>query len=368
MEISLSSPQLFGVTSSGEDVYCYRVTRGALTLTCMDYGGGLLSLSVPDRYGKREDILLGYETLEEYERDSCWCGLLCGPVAGRLEKTSFELQGEKYRLEANHGSASLHSGSTGFSRSLWRGELFQTSREEGIRFSLAPPRGSWGFPGALEITATYLLSPRSLILLWEARSTAPILLAPAFHGYFNLGGTPWNTTEDHLLQIRGSHVMPLDEKHLPGSPLPVEGTPFDFRTPRSPDPLPWGEDPQITLARGYDHPFLLDPPEGDSNPAVTLAHPESGRCMEIFTDHPVCVFYSGGFFTPETLFRGGHRGTPALGLALEFQEHPNAPFVPELPLPLLLPGEVYRRRTEWRFSTVQKSMNMTSFLSEGRNI
>ncbi len=318
----------------------------------MDYGGGILSLVVPDRYGKGKNILLGYETLEEYERDSCWCGLLCGPVAGRLRETDFELQGESYHLEANHTTSCLHSGSRGFSRSVWKGEIFRTSREEGIRFSLVCPRGSWGFPGALKVTATYLLSQNSLSLVWKAQSTAPTLWAPTFHGYFNLGGTPWKTTEDHLLQIRGSSFMPLDAKHLPGSPLSVKGTPFDFRTPRSPDPRPWREDPQIRLARGYDHPFLLDSSGKNQNPAVTLAHPESGRCMKIFTDQPVCVFYSGGFLSQENLFRGACPGTPGLGLALELQEHPNASFVQGLPISILLPGEVYRRRTEWRFSTV----------------
>ncbi len=347
-----SESRLFGITSCGEKVFCHTLRKGLLRLRCMDYGGGILSLHVPDHRGKGENIFLAYETLEEYENDSCWCGLLCGPVAGRLAKTRFRLRGASYRLEANHGSACLHSGSTGFSRSVWKGEIFRTSREEGVCFSLAPPRGSWGFPGALEITATYTLSEASLSLDWEARSTLPLLLAPTFHGYINLGGTAATSARDHLLRIRSSRFMPLHETYLPGVPLPVEGTPFDFRHFRSPDPEPWQEHSQIRLARGYDHPFLLDPPAPPETPSVILEHPASRRRMEIFTDHPACIFYSGGFLDSATLFEKGRRGRPELALALELQEYPNAPFVPELPLPLLLPGEIYRRRTEWRFSLI----------------
>ncbi len=344
--------RLFGVTASGETVHLHRVTRGALTLSCMEFGGGIHSLLVPDRRGVAEDVLLGYDSLREYEEDSCWCGLLCGPVAGRLEKTSFELWGEQYRLEANHGTSCLHSGSSGFSRSVWKGRTFQTDRETGVILSLAVPPKSWGFPGALEISAMYALSEKGLSLSWEGRATAPTLWCPTFHGYFNLGGPTATSTKDHLLTLRADRFMPLDEHHLPGSPRSVEGTPFDFRVPRSPGCQSWKEDPQIRLGRGYDHPFLLSDPEKSRSPAVVLAHPESGRCMEIFTDQPACVFYSGGFLTPDTLFREGRRGSPGLALALEIQGYPNAPFVPGLPLPLLLPGKVYRARTEWLFSLI----------------
>jgi len=344
-----TATEIFGETRSGEKVFLHTVKNGSLTLRCIDYGAAVVSLEVPDRDGVRENIFLGYDTLAEYETDSCWCGLLCGPVAGRIAEASFELDGRLHVLEANDGTSCLHSGSAGFSHSVWHAEPFVSMAEAGVRFRLSTLPGQWGFPGTLAVTATYTLSENSLTLAWEAEASAPTLLAPAFHGYFNLGGEKTPSIAEHRLALDADRFMPLDERHLPCMPRPVDRTPFDFRTPRSPLHTPWASDHQVGLGNGYDHPFLLNSPGDGRTPDIVLEHPASGRLMEVFTDQPVCVLYTGGSLNPSQRFAGGRRGAPGLALALETQWYPNAPALSDLPHPVLSPGEVYHARTEWRF-------------------
>lgn len=331
--------ELFGIGASGAEVLVHTVENGRLRMRCIDYGGAVIALEVPGRRGA-ENILLSYDGLEGYESDSCWCGMLCGPVAGRIAGASFELDGDNHELEANDGSSCLHSGSIGFSRSLWRGETFREPDEAGVRFSLSTSPGQWGFPGGLEISATYTLSRDSLTLAWEARTDSPTLLAPTFHGYFNLGGPLSGAVSDHLLAIDADRFMPLDESGLPLMPEPVDGTRYDLRRPRSP----------IGPDGGFDNAFLLNSSGSGRVPAVTLEHLGSGRRMEVFTDQPACVLYTGGFLNRSQVFAGGRVGFPGAALALETQWYPNAPALPDLPQPVIFPGEVYRAATRWRFT------------------
>jgi len=339
---------LFGRTSRGENVYLHTVKNASLILRCIDVGAAVHSLEIPDRDGVPGNILLGYDGLSGYEEDTCWCGVLCGPVAGRIGGASFTLNGSLHCLEANDDGSCLHSGSTGFSRSLWHGEVFSASGEAGVRFSLSTLPGQWGFPGAI-----YTLKPDSLSLVMKARASEPTLLAPAFHGYFNLGGESSLSVADHRLAIDADRFMPLDVQHLPRMPESVEGTPFDFRTLRSPDHAPWKADPQIKLGKGYDHPFLLNSPGDFRTPDIVLEHPGTGRRMEVFTDQPACVLYTGGSLISSQRFSGGRSGAPALALALETQWYPNAAALPDLPKPVLFPRETYESSTRWSFSIGQ---------------
>lgn len=340
---------LFGETRTGEKVFLHTARNGSLTLRCIDYGAAVTSLEVPDRDGVCENVVLSYDRLAGYEEDTCWCGLLCGPVAGRIAGASFSLEGRRCELEANDGTSCLHSGPEGFSYSIWHGETFSSPGEAGVRFRFSTLPGQWGFPGTLDVTATYTLTGNSLILAWEAETAVPTLLAPAFHGYFNLGGENTASIADHRLAIDADRFMPLDEQHLPCMPRSVDGTPFDFRAPRSPEHAQWASDRQIQLGNGYDHPFLLNSPENGRTPDIVLEHPASGRIMEVFTDQPACVLYTGGSLNSSQRFSGDRGGAPGLALALETQWYPNTPALPDLPQPVLFPGEVFRAKTKWRF-------------------
>ncbi len=341
----------FGSTSKGEAVSLHTLSNGWMTLRLLDFGGAVHSIDVPDRQGQRENILLGYDTLSEYEQDNCWCGMLCGPVAGRIAGASYELDGVKTVLQANDGSSCLHSGPVGFSKSLWRGEAFCDGRFAGVRFTLTTLPGQWGFPGVLLVTATYSLDREGLFSLeWEGRSSAPVLFAPTFHGYFNLGGPSSLSAAECTLSLDAGHFMPLDEKNLPCLPEGVEGRAFDFRVPRSPEAPLRTPELQILRGKGYDHPFVLSEGRDAAVPCAVLYHRKSGRRMELFTDQPVVILYTGGNLSSSQKFSEGRRGSPHLALALEPQGYPNASAHPSLPLPVLRPGEVWRSRSAWRFS------------------
>ncbi len=340
----------FGVTRRGEAVCHHTLTGGGLTLRCLDYGGAVQALEVGDRQGRQENVVLGYDTLEEYEHDPVWCGVLCGPVAGRVAGASFELGGRRYVMEANDGAACLHGGARGFSRRVWHGEPFVEGDSAGVRFSLALSPEEDPFPGPRSVRATYTLSPGGVFsLLWEATSPEPMVLAPTFHGYFNLGGPRCPSVEGHRLRLDAERYMPLDEAHLPQLPESVEGTPFDFRTPRLLGDFFRQKHLQVLRGGGSDHAFVFRASEG---PQGVLEHPESGRRMELFSHEPCAVFYSGGGLASAPRFSEKRRGAPHLALALEPQWYPNALGLPELPPPVHPSGTSWKSRSTWRFSVM----------------
>ena len=330
----------FGNTAGGERVFLHTLANGGITVRCLDFGGAVHSIEIPDRSGRAENVVLGFDGLKDYEHDRSWCGVLCGPVAGRVAGASVPLGEKVLSLEANEGTTCLHSGSAGFSKSVWKGMTFCDGRIAGVRFSLSTLPGEWGFPGVLSMKAVYTLDGGGrLSLEWEAWSSEDTLFAPTFHGYFNLGGPASVSVEDHRLLLRAGRYMPLDGHSLPRLPEPVGGTPFDFRSPRAPLP-----------AEMFDHPFLPDEGRGADAPCAVLDHLPSGRRMELFTDQPAVVFYGGRSLSPDQVFSGGRQGRPGLALALEPQWYPNAASLPGLSLPVLRKGERYTARSEWRFS------------------
>ncbi len=340
----------FGITRGGAVVCRHTLTGGGLVARCLDYGGAVQALEVPDRQGQRENVLLGYDALKGYEGDDCWCGVLCGPLAGRVAGASFELEGKRYALEANDSSSCLHGGSRGFSRRIWRSETFVDGSAAGVRFSLDLSSEVEAFPGPRSVSATYTLSSGGVFsLLWEASGPEPLVLAPTFHGYFNLGGPACPSVAEHVLFLDADRYMPLDEGHLPCVPESVAGTPFDFRTPRLLEDFFRSEHPQILRGAGSDHAFLFRQASG--GPQGILSHPESGRRLELFTDEPCAVVYSGGGLSSAAHFSAGRTGTPHLALALEPQWYPNALGLPELPAPVRPPG-IWRSRSTWRFSVM----------------
>ena len=321
-------------------MFLHTLANGGVTVRCLDFGGAVHSIEVPDRSGRAENVVLGFDGLKEYERDRSWCGVLCGPVAGRIAGASVHLGERELSLEANEGTTCLHSGSAGFSKSVWKGMTFCDGHIAGVRFSLTTLPGEWGFPGVLSAKAVYTLDGGGgLSLEWEAWSSEDTLFAPTFHGYFNLGGQDSVSVEDHRLLLRAGRYMPLDGQSLPRLPEPVGGTPFDFRSSRPPLPVDL-----------FDHPFLPDEGRGIDIPCAVLDHPASGRRMELFTDQPAVVFYGGRSLSPDQVFSGGREGRPGLAVALEPQWYPNAAALRSLPLPVLKQGERYTARSEWRFS------------------
>ena len=307
-----------------------------------DYGARVLSLLVPDRNGVRADVIVGYETLEDYlacpgER---FFGAAVGRLANRLGGASFELDGQVYHTSANDNGNTLHGGFTGIDRVLWK---VREVRPDAITFVLCDEDGADGWPGNLDICLRYSLTEDNAFKVeYRAVTDAPTLCNLSHHTFFNLTGDASKTILDHVLRINAQSYIPVDGKLIPtGEVRSVAGTPFDFRKAK-----PIGRD--IEAAGGYDHNWCL---AGEGlREAARLSEPVSGRVMTVYTDQPGIQFYSGNFFDGSYAGKEcrviGHR----CALALETQKWPDAIHHPGFPDTVLRPGETYSQTCIYKFS------------------
>ncbi len=342
----------WGTTSHGEPVELFTLELGALRARIASFGATLVSLEVPDRRGERVDVVLGFDTPVEYESSANpYFGGLVGRCANRIAGARFTLDGREYVLAANEGRNHLHGGRRGFDRRVWAAEP-GPGAELALRYR--SPDGEEGYPGTLEVCATYTLAAphaatpagsQILGLRTHAHTDAPTPCNLVSHATFNLAGA--GTILDHELQVFASRYVVVDEALLPtGALASVAGTPFDFRTPRRIgarlDALLGGP------ARGYDVCLVLDEP--GLAPAARLVDPRSGRTLELSTDQPGLQLYSANRL-------GDLRGKNGVlyprfgGVCLEAQALPDALHHVGFPSLVLRPGEPYARTTLWRFST-----------------
>lgn len=340
---------LFGSTGSGEDVFSYTLrSPSGMTAEILTYGGVLRSLRVPVA-GEERDVVLGFDDVAGYERDSAYLGALVGRVANRIGGGSFTLDGRTYALPVNNGPNCLHGGSSGFDRKLWQAE----ETPGGLKLSYTSADGEEGFPGNLTVRVTYALGEdQSLSIDYRAESDAPTPVSLTNHSYFNLKGG--GDIEDHVVQVEADYFSENDANGLPtGTLLAVGGTPFDLREPKALSRGFAQGHPQLTLAGGYDHNFILK--SGMDGVLRTAASAECGGLrMECLTTQPGLQLYTGNFLTGAA-GKGGQVYVRRSGLCLETQNWPDAVNHPDFPSPILRPGEVYRHRTVYRFTACGKN-------------
>lgn len=319
----------------------YTLKNGALEMQVTPFGAHVLSLMVPDRNGHKADVIVGYETLEEYH--SCpgerFFGAAIGRLANRLGGASFVLDGKEYKTAPNDNGNTLHGGFVGFDRQDW---MVESVSESAISFFLKDANGQEGWPGNLTVHMRYELTPQNgFKVTYQAETDAPTLCNLTHHSFFNLTGDSSQPITGHVLQIAASSYLPVDAKLIPtGEIRPVEGTPFDFRKEKR-----IGQD--IDAAGGYDHNWCLD---GKGLRCVaTLFDPESGRRMEVITDQPGMQFYSGNFFDGSYTCKGGRTVGHRCALALETQAWPDAIHHPAFPNTVLRPGEIYSHTCIYQF-------------------
>lgn len=320
----------------------YTLKNGALEMSVTTYGARVLGLMVPGREGRKADVIVGYETLEEYvtlpgER---FFGAAIGRVANRLGGAKFTLDGQEYVMAQNDHGNTLHGGFIGFDRVEWEVESVS---ESAIVLCLTDPDGKEGWPGNLQVRMTYELTPDNAFKIsYSAVTDKPTLCNLTHHSFFNLTGDASKPITGHVLQIGASAYLPVDEKLIPsGEVRSVEGTPFDFRVAK-----PIGKD--IDAAGGYDHNWCLD---GEGlRQVASLFEPESGRRMDVLTDQPGMQFYSGNFFDGSYAGKGGRIIGHRCALALETQKWPDAIHHPGFPGTVLRPGEKYSHTCIYRFT------------------
>lgn len=367
----------FGETADGREVTRYRLENSSgMVLSVLDYGCTIQSVMVPDKSGRLTDVVLGYDDIAGYEAGTAYFGAFVGRYANRIRRSEFELNGRIYRLVPNDGENHLHGN---FSKEIFAADVLP----DGVVFRRTSPDGEEGFPGRLEVEVVCRLTDDNSILLeYKAASDADTVLNLTNHSYFNLNGS--GTILGHMLKLSSDSFTEIGEGTIPtGRILPVEGTPFDFRTwKRIGERIDCGH-PQLKLGNGYDHNYVLaeylraadgtTKPDGAAETDGTVApYEEAGRVvdaydgmkkfaeiegdesgirMECFTTQPGVQLYTGNFVDVDARAagKGGVVYPRRAGVCFETQHYPCSPNFPEFPSAVLRAGEEYRQKTAYRF-------------------
>ena len=343
----------FGTTAAGEPVELIRLTNAnGVELRAMTYGGIIVSLRVPDRNGTLGDVVLGYDSLADYAKDSAYFGAIVGRYGNRIAKGRFSLGGKEYQLATNNGPNHLHGGGRGFDKVVWTAEPFTSDSTVGVTFTYSSPAGEEGYPGTLTAHVTYTLTDRNEVVLeYEATTDQRTPVNLTQHSYFNL--TDSGDILDHELTVTADRFTPVDSTLIPtGILAPVEGTAFDFRAPHAIGERIGAGGAQLRFGGGYDHNFVLTRAGSGLALAARLSDPASGRTLEIRTTEPGLQFYSGNFLDGAIIGKGGIVYQRRSGLCLETQHFPDSPNHPNFPSTILEPGRMYASRTVWTFGTM----------------
>ncbi|MEO6528620.1 MAG: aldose epimerase family protein [Gemmatimonadaceae bacterium] len=343
----------FGTMPDGELVERFTLTgAGGVRAAVLSYGGVIQSLFAPDRHGAMADVVLGYDTLEQYRGDRSYLGALVGRYANRIRDGRFSLDGHDYTLARNEGTSHLHGGIRGFDKVVWSVEPFEHERGVGLVLGHVSPDGDEGYPGTLIVRVTYTLTDsNALVVEYLATTDAPTPVNLTQHSYFDLRGESGRDILAHEIELAASQFTPVDETLLPTGELrDVRGTPFDFTTPHPIGARIADADEQLRFSGGYDHNFVLDRMDDTSLVLAARVHePTTGRGVDVFTTEPGIQFYSGNFFDGSFVAKGGRRYPRRSGLALETQHFPDSPNQPSFPSTVLRPGHELRSRTEYHF-------------------
>lgn len=339
----------FGILPDSTQVYLFTMTNAnGLRMKVTNYGGIITSLDVPDRNGKIEDIVLGYDDLDGYLRDTPYFGAIIGRYGNRIANGRFVLDDHEYLLARNNGQNSLHGGWKGFDKVVWDVKELRDSSSVGLRFHYLSKELEEGYPGNLDVTVDYLLTSRNeLVIHYQATTDRATPVNLTHHSYFNLNGAGNGTILNHLMQINASRYTVVNQNLIPTGELrEIAGTPMDFNIPVAIGDriAQTGGDPV-----GYDHNYVLTNP-GINNLAARVTDTASGRIMEVYTDQPGMQFYSGNFLDGTITGKGGKKYEQYFGFCLETQHFPDSPNQPSFPSVILRPGEEFRSTTIYRLS------------------
>ena len=342
---------VFGRLSDGSTVEKIVLNRkNGMKGEFLSYGCRIANLEVPDRRGKFGSVVLGHDTLAEYEAPGDVHGAVIGRFANRIAGAEFSMKNRTYRLEKNEGENTLHSASSGFQKRLWQVKKIEDGEEPFVTFSLRSPDGDGGFPGNLLAEVTYTLTAQNELRIdYRAETDAETPLNLTNHAFFNLSGRAGKDILGLSMRIFADQLTELNRSLIPtGRLIPVDGTPYDFRVPKPIGRDIAAPDPLLTQCGGYDVNYVLSGPEGLKE-AAELFDPESGRRMRVCTDLPGMQVYTANGFLPGAAGRGGVKLEPHHAVCLETQYFPDSPHRPEFPYRNLMPGRVFHSVTVYRF-------------------
>ena len=336
----------------GQPVQLFTLTNASgASVGIIEYGGIVVSLNVPDRDGNLGDVVLGFDTLDEYVTDTPYFGAITGRYANRIAGGKFEIDGVQYELPVNNGPNSLHGGVKGFDKVVWEGS--QTEAGDGVVLTYTSADGEEGYPGTLAAEVTYTWTDANELRIdYEAQTDKATVVNLTNHSYFNLADAGASPTLGHLMMINADRYTPIDETLIPAGELaPLDGTPLDFREPTSIGARIGEESEQLGFGSGYDHNYVLNRDAPGLSLAARVTEARTGRVMEVLTEEPGVQFYSGNFLDGHHVGKGGVAYERHSGFCLETQHYPDSPNHPDFPSTILRPGEVYSTSTVYRFGT-----------------
>ncbi|HBL77539.1 MAG: hypothetical protein A2W90_14740 [Bacteroidetes bacterium GWF2_42_66] len=318
-----------------------------VTIQITNYGAIVTSIETPDKDGKCENIVCGFEKFEDYISDQYlgsypYFGSIIGRFGNRISKGKFTLEGKKYTLAVNNGANALHGGLVGFDKKLWAAEIIEEDSKVGVKFSYTSPDMEEGYPGTLKVVCTYTLNNQNeLVIDYDAATDKTTILNLTNHTYFNLTAGKENIMS-HELELTAEAITEAEDMTPTGKIIPIEGTEFDFRSKKK-----LGRD-ITSLEYGYDNNYVLGNDDGKLVYAGTLSEATSGRSVEVYTTQPGMQLYTG-YWNPELIIDGKKKFGSYSGVALETQHYPDSINHKNFPSPVLKPGETFKEKTIYKF-------------------
>jgi len=349
----------WGALSDGTKIEMVQLKNSkGMTVRLITYGATMQSLETPDRAGKSVDIVIGYDSIDGYEKTPNFTNVTVGRYANRIANGQFTLDGKTYKLPQNDGTNTLHGGKVGWDKHVWTiKDVKQGPDGASVTFSLTSPDGDQGFPGTVAAEVTYSLNDNNdLTISYNATTDKPTVINMTNHGLYNLGGIPaTRLATDAMLKIESDAILPVDAKLIPtGKEMPVKGTAFDFTTPaRISDNIAKGGQQIVIGNGGIDHNYIIHGGvTAQPKLAVTLEDLTSGRGMTISTTEPGIQMYTGNFLDGTVAGKGGQKLVKYQAVAFETQKYPDSPNHPQFPSTRLDPGQTYTQITVEHFYTL----------------
>jgi aldose 1-epimerase len=344
--------EVFGKTADGQSVELYTLTNAnGLEARIITYGGIVVSLKTPDRKGKMDDIVLGFDSLDEYLKGHPFFGALTGRYANRIAKGRFTLNGVEYKLATNNGENHLHGGVKGFDKAVWKAR--QVPAKDGVALELThlSKDGDEGYPGNLSAIVVYTLTDKNELKIdYSATSDKDTVINLTNHSYFNLAGQGSGDILNHQVTINANSFTPVDSTLIPTGELrSVKGTPFDFTQPAAIGARVDQDEEQLKFGQGYDHNFVINGQTGVLRQAAKVSDPATGRVVEVWTTEPGVQLYIGNFLR-EMKGKAGKVYNRRHGFCLETQHFPDSPNKPSFPSTVLKKGGRYQTTTVFKFS------------------
>ena len=345
----------FGKTIDGIDVKQYIMSNNkGMEISIIDYGGIITSWTAADKKGDYKDIVLGFNTLAEYEAETPYFGALIGRYSNRIAEGKFNLEGQEYTLAVNNGVNHIHGGLKGFDKVVWDAKTILNDSTVSLELSYLSKDMEEGYPGNLKAKVTYTLNNEDeLSVIYEASTDKPTIVNLTQHSYFNLTADFNQDILGHEIVINANSYLPVDDTLIPtGEFREVNKTPFDFRKSKAIGKQINDENAQLEIGNGYDHCWVLNDQDKGLRFVASAYEAVSGRLLEVFSDKPGIQFYTGNFLdgTLPTKSKGTYQ--IRTGFCLETQHYPNSPNQDNFPSVILNPGNKYKSKTVFRLSTL----------------